>query len=487
VSIRARLVVVMLVVVTAGLGVANVATYSALRSFLTDRLDQQLVAAQYPVASELVGRAGGGGFHPRERDRSSQTLSQIPPGTYGELRTADGAVVAQVLFGFSEEDLAPPPGLPAALPGSGSPSPEPQYFTADATGGSSVRYRVLAARTTEPSGTLVVALPLRDVSQTLARLVRIQVVVSVAVLAVLGALAWRLVRLGLRPLSEMERTADAIAAGNLSERVPSTDPRTEVGRVGSAFNAMLARIEGAFAERQESEDRLRRFVADASHELRTPLTSIRGYAELFRRGAGQRPDDLAKAMRRIEEEATRMSGLVDDLLLLARLDEDEGASLDPHPLDLARLAADGVDDARAVDPQRPFILERPPGPVTVVADEARLRQVVANLLANARTHTPGGTPVRVAVGSEDGRAWLEVADEGPGLSPGDEDKVFDRFFRADKSRSRASGGAGLGLSIVAAVTAAHAGQVRVDNRPGQGVTFRVELPAVPVPSEEDPT
>jgi two-component system OmpR family sensor kinase len=220
---------------------------------------------------------------------------------------------------------------------------------------------------------------------------------------------------------------------------------------------------------------MRRFVADASHELRTPLTSIRGFAELYRQGAVQSPEDVARILRRVEDEAARMGLLVDDLLLLARLDQQR--PLEQRPVDLLALATDAVQDARAVDPGRPVAVQvvgSPPGPVT--GDEARLRQVVGNLVTNALNHTPPGTPVLVSVGGEPGWAVLAVTDRGPGLAPEDADRVFERFYRADASRTRAAGGTGLGLSIVAALVAAHGGRVDVESAPGRGATFRVRLP-----------
>jgi two-component system OmpR family sensor kinase len=279
----------------------------------------------------------------------------------------------------------------------------------------------------------------------------------------------------------MALTAGEIAAGDLSRRVERAGGRGEVGRLGEALNAMLHQIEEAFADReraaaelQRSEERLRRFIADASHELRTPLTSIRGHAELFRRGAAADPEALAQAMRRIEGEAQRMGLLVDDLLLLARL--DEGRPLDHAPVDLTAVATDAVTDARAVEPDRPFELDVD-GPVTVQGDNARLHQLAANLLSNARTHTPSTTPVRVSVRREGDHAVLEVSDRGPGMDPAQAARVFERFYRADVSRARLSGGSGLGLSIVAAVAEAHGGAVAVDTAPGEGATFSVRLPA----------
>jgi two-component system OmpR family sensor kinase len=297
--------------------------------------------------------------------------------------------------------------------------------------------------------------------------------VTLLVIGSVGALAWWVVRLGLRPLEEIGETASHIAAGDLTRRVERAEPRTEVGRLGLALNAMLSRIEEAFAERKASEERLRRFLADASHELRTPLTSIRGYAELFRRGADSRPEDLAKSMDRIEQESARMGLLVDDLLLLARL--DQGRPIERDHVDLAALAADAVTDARAIDPNRDITLEAPPS-AALEGDEVRLRQVTANLLSNALMHTPPGTPIEVRVAVDGTHATLEVADHGPGLHPDDVARVFERFYRSDPSRTRESGGAGLGLSIVKAIAEAHGGSVEVVTAPGQGATFKVALP-----------
>ena len=311
----------------------------------------------------------------------------------------------------------------------------------------------------------------------------------------LAVVAYVVVRSSLRPLVGVERTAEAIAAGDLSHRVPEGDPRTEVGRLAQSFNSMLGQIEAAFRARAESEtearaseERMRRFVGDASHELRTPLTSIRGYAELYRQGAAADPADVARALRRVEDEARRMGLLVDDLLLLARLDQQR--PLDLRPVDLLTLATEGVADMRVVAPDRHTelqvvgTLDRVP---VVVGDEARLRQVLGNLLANATSHTPAGTPITVRVGTgsdADGpHAFIEVADEGPGLDDEAAARVFERFYRADKSRSRAAGGSGLGLSIAAALVAAHGGRITLQTSPGAGATFRVRLPLAPEPVE----
>jgi two-component system OmpR family sensor kinase len=291
----------------------------------------------------------------------------------------------------------------------------------------------------------------------------------------MGGIGLYVVRLGLRPLDEIEETAAAIGAGDLSRRVERADPGTEVGRLGLALNAMLGQIEKAFHAREASETRLRRFVADASHELRTPLSAVRAYAELFARGAASRPDDLERSMDGISRESERMSVLVEDLLLLARL--DEGRPLEHEQVELDEVVREAVETARAVDPERQLDVELEP--IRVIGDRDRLRQVIDNLLANVRAHTPPGAPARVTLLRVAEMAELEVADTGPGMDEDALARVFERFFRADPSRARASGGAGLGLSIVSAVAEAHGGTVTATAAVGEGATFRVTLPLAP--------
>ena len=291
----------------------------------------------------------------------------------------------------------------------------------------------------------------------------------------LVALALWVVRIGLRPLREIEQTAAAIGAGDLSRRVERAEPSTEIGRLGLALNAMLGQIERAFKSREASEARLRRFVADASHELRTPLAAVRAYSELYRRGAATRPADLDRAMSGINRESERMSLLVDDLLLLARL--DEGRPLEQEPVDLGEVAGEAVETARTVEPSRPIDLAAEPA--VVLGDRDRLRQVLDNLLANVRAHTPVDGAVHVRVARNGTNAVLEVADSGPGMDEEELERVFERFHRGDPSRSRASGGVGLGLSIVAAVAEAHGGSASAESEPGHGSTFRVTLPLEP--------
>ena len=462
-SLRSRLLLGLLGLVSIGLIASDLITYRFLESFLMDRLDEQVQAAVNPVASRLSAD---------ERRSPPLNRTPIPGGTYGAVVDNDGNVLISRPFGYEGEALEPPPQPRLTVADLRRQEP----FTTPAVERGAPGFRVLVVPLPSDAGNLVVAVPMNDVVQTLRRLVVIEVVTTGAVLAGVGALALVVVRAGLRPLEDIGRTAGAIADGDLSRRVERAEPRTEVGRLGLSLNAMLAQIQSAFQARQASEDRLRRFVADASHELRTPLTSIRGYAEMFRRGASDRPEDLAASMRRIEEESKRMGVLVDDLLLLARL--DQGRPLERQPVDLTQVAADAVADARAVEPERSIALEGH-DEALVLGDEPRLRQVASNLLANARQHTPPSAGVRVAVRQENGAVVLEVADEGPGLLPEEAAKVFERFYRADPSRNRNLGGTGLGLSIVAAVAEAHGGRANVESVPGHGARFWVELPSVP--------
>jgi two-component system OmpR family sensor kinase len=475
VSLRTRLLLALLGLVAVGLLVAGFVTYSSLRAFLLERVDQQLREARGPVALTLAsGQIPGLPDQPG----GNQGPPNLPPGTYGELRDAQGDILNRISFAYGNE-TQPTPSLPSPLPGASAQNSATTLFDTGAAGGNGPRFRVLVQTAPQVQRVLVVAVPLTETTQTMGRLLGIEVLVFALVLVGLGVAAWLIIKHDLRPLEAMADTADVIAAGDLSQRVEPAEPRTEVGRLGLSLNAMLEQIEVAFAERAATEEKLRRFLADASHELRTPLTSIRGYAEVFERGAKDDPEDLATAMRRIEEESRRMGVMVDELLLLARL--GEGREPEREPVDLARVVSDAVGDARAADTARDISLHAP-AELVVTGDEHQLRQVVANLLGNARKHTPADCPVRVRLLREDGDAGeagaavLEVADEGPGLAPEVAAKVFEPFYRADKSRARQSGGAGLGLAIVAAIVEAHGGSVALRTEAGEGATFTVRLP-----------
>jgi two-component system OmpR family sensor kinase len=333
---------------------------------------------------------------------------------------------------------------------------------------------------------IAVALSLDSVANTTERTAWTVALIAAATTALGTGVGFWLVRRSLRPLRAVEDTAARIAAGDLAQRVPPAAAGTEVGRLTDSLNAMLGQIETAFGVRAASEARMRRFVADASHELRTPLAAIRGYGELYRMGALGDPEELAGAMRRIEDESKRVGALVSDLLQLTRL--DEGKALERAEVDLAVLAGDAAADLRALDPTREvrtISLDQPPGtPPTAWGDGDRLRQVLANLVGNVVRHTPAGTPVEFAYGTQrgpDGSLWaaVEVRDHGPGIPPDQAARVFERFYRLDSSRARSSGGSGLGLAIVAAVIQAHGGRVTVRPTPGGGATFRLDLPAAP--------
>ena len=465
-SLRARLLIVTVALVTLGLVIADIVTYRALAASLSERVDDQLKQAEGIAIAAFHLQSDAWPYDEPPRIVGSGP----PPGTYAALLDPSGRVVNSDTF--PHEDGAPEPTLPQALPGSASGGEGVTTF--DASDGDGDDFRVEAIGPEPGRGTLVVAVPLTEMRATLGRLLAIEAIVTVAVALLAGLLAVWAVKIGLRPLETMGETAGAIAAGDLSRRVEPADDNTEIGKLSTSLNAMLAQIEAAFEERRASEARLRRFIADASHELRTPLTSIRGYAELFRRGADERPEDLAASITRIEAEAERMGALVDDLLLLARL--DQGRPLEREHVDVARIVSDAVDAAHAIEPDRTIEIEAEPD-TAVDGDPGRLRQVVDNLLENARVHTPQGTPTRIDVARDDDAVVLRVADEGPGMEPDVAARAFERFYRADPARARATGGAGLGLSIVAAIVQAHGGTVQVANGADPGTTIEVRLPA----------
>jgi two-component system OmpR family sensor kinase len=323
--------------------------------------------------------------------------------------------------------------------------------------------------------TVVAVVSVKAEASTLAHLFRLDVLVGLIVLAVLAVVAAVVLARSLRPLLRIAETADEITSGTLAARVPPASKRSEIGRVGTALNKMLTEIEAAFAQRDATEDRLRQFLADASHELRTPLTSIRGYAELFHLGADHRPEDLAKAMRAIEEEATHMTVLVEDLLLLARL--DDARPLEKEPVALDDVVESAIAAARAVEPDRSLQFDFAARPLLVDGDRRRLRQVLDNLLANVRQHTPRESPALVSLRASDGRVVLTVEDTGPGIREADRARVFDRFVRPEGLGARRLGGAGLGLAIVRAIVTAHHGEIAVRQAYPHGAIFEIHLPA----------
>jgi two-component system OmpR family sensor kinase len=510
ISLRSRLVLLSLTLVLLGLAVSDTVVLGSVRGQLVQRVDQQLLRYGQPLAQRL----GADGTPPPRlvRPNDEQGPPWVPSQYVVAFAAADGKVVEQFRLPVAPGDPRPlwPSMDTAALR---AHLGKPFNVSSDHGGG---RWRVLivpvralgtpsvhaAPRLGDPqrnlppnpparNGTVAAALPagvavaasLDDVSSTIDRLSNGFLLIGGLVAALLGIAAWFAIRAGLRPLRRIEETAAEIAAGRpLSHRMPAESPRTEAGRLSAALNGMLAQIESAFAVRAASEQQMRRFVADASHELRTPLAGIRGFAELYRMGALPDEADVKRTMARIESEAVRLGGLVEDLLTLVRVDEQRPVQL--APMDLRTLAVDALHDTTALDPSRSVSLTGPgghgvpPGPAHVLGDEARLRQVVANLVGNAVAHTPPGTPVRIGVGTLGGHGVLEVSDAGPGLTPEQAARVFERFYRVDASRSRQrGGGAGLGLSIAMALITAHQGHVELDTAPGLGATFRMRLPS----------
>jgi len=471
--LRTQLIALLVAIVALVVLATSLAGTVVLRRYLVERIDKDLAqVVQQPVQGP--GRDGGhGGRRGPRTDAAVRTL----------VYDAEGALLIDSATDDSDEDAR---GAPRIDDPDDLPQGEPAEVD-DVTGDG--RWRVRA----EPIGvgrTVVVALSLDAVDDTVSTLLVINGAVGLTALVGGGVLAGWAVRRSLRPLVGVERTAEAIAAGDLTVRVPAADPRTEVGSLASSFNVMVDRFESAYSAQQRSEvearaseGRMRRFVADASHELRTPLTSIRGFAELFRQGAAREPEQLSQVMRRIEDEASRMGLLVEDLLLLARL--DQARPLRQDKVDVLTVAADVVHAAATVSGGSHDVrldADADAGLPVVVGDDARLHQVLTNLVGNAVAHTPAGTRVDVRVRRAGDEVVLEVRDDGPGMPPDVAGRVFERFYRADASRTRAgtpSAGSGLGLSIVAAIVAAHGGSVGVDSRLGVGTTFVVRLPASP--------
>jgi two-component system OmpR family sensor kinase len=510
--LRIKLITAVLALVVIALGAISIAGISLLHSYLLSQADTQLAdiaeTTQHTVSRclsdprdcPLIGRG--------------ETISWLPAG--GPMQQIVVAVQNPFTTAPSQQEPIPGPAVPDSQNWADSIAEKPVTVPAVTGHG---RWRVLALPATAnnnltgqaTNGTIIIGIDVSTIYSTLGALVIIDLIVSGIVLVALAIVGIAIVRSSLRPLTDIELTAGAIARGDLSERVPDRDPRTEVGRLGRSLNAMLAQVEAAFHAREKSEtsarrseERMRQFVADASHELRTPLTAIRGYAEYYRQrggvgngarhaapagpelslaGGGRLTEpDMDRIMQRVEQESARMGVLVEDMLLLARLDQQR--PIERRPVDLLTLTADAVQDARMIAPHRKIELTVGHGTAfLVLGDEARLRQVITNLMSNALSHTPDGTPidVRLLAHGPDGRltvpsVTLEVDDHGPGLSKEQAERVFERFYRADQARGRKTGGAGLGLAIVAALVTAHGGAVGVDTAPGRGAMFWITLP-----------
>ncbi|MFB4296224.1 sensor histidine kinase [Actinomadura sp. NTSP31] len=470
-TLRARLTAGLVVLLALSCLAVGVATTAALDRFLVGRIDEQLAATggHFPASLGERERHPDADNRPDSRGQASGTCgARLFQGQVTRAAVVRGQAVQQVPLSTGDARAL------AALP----PDGKGHDVGLSALGG----YRMMAVRG-DDGDVLVTGLPLRPVTEAVHRLERVELIVFAAVLLAAGIAAAAWVRLALRPLRRVAATASRVtelplASGEVAmpDRVPDTDPGTEVGRVGAALNRMLGHVEGALARRHASEERLRTFAADASHELRTPVAAIRGHAELALRTRDGVPADVRHALGRIEAESVRMTELVDDLLLLARL--DAGRPLESAPVDLTRLVLDATGDARAAGPDHRWEMVLPEEPVTVPGDGRRLHQLLANLLANARTHTPPGTHVTVRLARQDrpeqggSEVVLEVEDDGPGVPAEIRDEIFDRFVRAGHGRSRAAGGTGLGLAIVRAVAAAHGGRAELIG----GSTFRITLP-----------
>ena len=525
-TLRGRLIAGLVALLFVACAAVGLVTYLSLHGFLVGQLDDSLHAASMrfvvcvdgPPGDHPPGPGSAGeppGDHDDNHDpaQCADTPGQAS-GTFSAALASGAVTAANVTYGDCKLSAADKSAL-ARLPADGRPYTERLASLGDT-------YRLMAVRGTGDQ-VLVTGLPTAPMTDTLNDVELTEAIVFAAALLLTGLFGTGWVRLSLRPLRRVTATAAQVARlplasqVDLPHRVPDADPRTEVGQLGAAFNRMLGHVENALARREASESRLRRFAADASHELRTPLAAIRGYAELARRHGGALPPEVEHAVGRVEAEAARMSSLVEDLLLLARL--DAGRPLESGPVDLTRLAIDAASDARAAGPEHRWRLELPEGPVLVRGDDQRLRQVLANLLSNARTHTPAGTTVTVAVasvasgpagaprsrrtpdpagppnfprtpdpagGATAGQvAELSVTDDGPGIPAELLPELFERFVRGDSSRSRAAGSTGLGLSIVAAVIAAHHGTASATSEPGR-TRFLITLPLLPDPPAPSP-
>jgi two-component system OmpR family sensor kinase len=483
VPMRARLVGILIVLLVAALAATGVGTQIVLKQYLAKQVDQDLSASAVQQVLNALSNA----------ERMPSQNNSLPS-QYVVQWVQNGEPLAS----RSNHQVQEHPGLAPKFPTMTTEQAVKErghlYTVMSKDGTQRWRLTVYPLVDNPPGGPVVigwmiVGLSLNQADGAIHRLQLIFLGLGAALILLCALLGWLAIRRACLPLPEVEETAAAIAAGDLSRRVPDHPKSTEVGRLTSSLNGMLAQIESAFRSREASEQRTRRFAADASHELRTPLASIRGFAELYRQGAVREPEDVARTMGRIEDESRRMGALVEDLLLLARLDEQRPSRTDP--VDLAVLAGDATHDARGLAPDRLVRLVgltpgRGPEPTVVIGDDNRLRQVVANLVGNADRHTPAGTPIEVAVGADGDLAILEVRDHGPGLPPEHAKKVFERFYRVDASRARSQGGgSGLGLSIVTAVVSSHGGRVGVAHTPGGGATFRVELPLASVAVAED--
>lgn len=481
-SLRSRLTLGILLLTAFGFVLSSVVAKQALEGYLIGQVDNQLISlskTSLPIIAvagivreeveEEFEHRGEGRDHDENPPRPRNPFSRIPTTTSLTVLDASGFVtgrlggdlnsaqIADYLSGFDISDVNEKAGKPFTVKGDGED------------------FRALAVALPNNSGSIIAAQSLGDLDRTVGKLGFFFLLIGLSLLTLIAIASRIVIKIGMRPLEDVEATAEQIAAGDLSARMPEANPNSEVGRLVTSLNSMLTRIESSFAVRKESEDKLRRFVADASHELRTPLTAIRGFSELYRQGAVTGEDATRELLGRIEGESKRMGSLVEDLLLLARLDQSR--EMASKPVDLSEVVESAVISARAAGPQHSVIFTKPDSEIFVLGDEPRIHQVIANLLANARAHTPVGTEIRVSISHDSDGVRISVSDNGPGLSQSDQEKIFERFYRADTSRVRVDGeGSGLGLSIVDAVMKAHKGSVTVVSELGKGATFTLFFP-----------
>ena len=474
-SLRNRLILSTLALATVAITASDFAASNSLRNFLINQADSQL----NDVVQSSMLRLDRAGIDSTNQDndgdengfRPLRPLGAVPSTTAVTLLDVSGNVIGQIGGEFTNSiDLIQFQKLTSEEVDSLQGEP----FTIYGDEGEP-DIRAIARSLPSGEGSVVISVALDSVEKTVAGLRGIFILISFIVLISIAIVARSLIKLTLKPLNQIEQTAAAIAEGDLSARLPEINSKTEVGRLTGSLNTMLSRIEESFVIRTESENKLRRFVADASHELRTPLTAIRGFAELHRQGAVVGEDKTKELISRIEKESIRMSSLVEDLLLLARLDQSRELSFDP--VDINHLVQEAVASAKAAGPAYEVSITSDGDEVFVLGDSMRIHQAIANLLANARTHTPAGTKIDVKISQNDLETRISVSDNGPGLSEEDQKRVFERFFRADPSRVRVGGeGSGLGLAIVDAVMKAHGGSVEVDSKVGEGATFTIIFP-----------
>lgn len=464
------------VVLLSAMGViaSDVAAQTLLRSYLTEQMDSELINVA-GGSLERVEQAGIA-YEARENEEAGQgrraaqvPLQRVPTSISVTLIGPAGIVLGQIGGDLNRTEITS--YLQAITPEQVIERAD-RPFTIDTPQSD---FRAIAQRLPSGLGTVVVAQSFEDIDRTLRRLQGLFILIGLVMISFIALASRKVITVGLRPLAAVEETAVRIAEGDLTARLPDVKPNTEVGRLVNTLNTMLGRIEESFAARLESESKLRRFVADASHELRTPITAIRGFAELHRQGAVAGEEKTKELIGRIENESKRMGSLVEDLLLLARLDQSR--QMKSEPVNLSKLVLDAVESARAAGPSHPVTFNHFDEEIYALGDNDRIHQVVANLLANARTHTPAGTAIDVSVTQSDDGVRIRIADNGPGLSRRDQERIFERFYRADNSRVRTDGeGTGLGLSIVDAVMRAHAGQVSVESEIGKGAAFTLFFP-----------